>query len=120
MRFHPGVASPDFFSAAAAAWSDDAHAEERRQVFRRKRERFLAFFAAQGLAVHGSEATLYLWVQVPAGHDSASYAGALLEEGVVVAPGTVFGAGEGYVRVALVPALAECDAALEAWAKVKP
>ncbi len=120
MRSHPGVASPDFVSAAAAAaWGDDAHAEERRRIFAAKRERFLAFFAARGLEVHGSEATLYLWVKVPAGHDSASYALALLEEGVVVAPGTAFGAGEGYVRVALVPTLAECDAALGAWGRVK-
>ena len=120
LRTHPGVASPDFVSAAAAAaWGDDAHAEERRRIFAAKRERFLAFFAAHGLEVQASEATLYLWVKVPAGHDSASYARALLEAGVVVAPGTAFGAGEGYLRVALVPTLPECDAALEAWGRVK-
>ncbi len=120
VRSHPGVASPDFVSAAAAAaWSDDAHAAERRAVFRAKRDRFLAFFAERGLVCDGSEATLYLWVRVPAGHNSASYALALLEEGIVVAPGTAFGAGEGYVRVALVPTLAECDEALRAWSKVR-
>jgi len=119
-RSHPGVASPDFVSAAAAAaWSDDAHAAERRAAFRAKRDRFLAFFAERGLVCDGSEATLYLWVRVPAGHTSASYALALLEEGIVVAPGTAFGAGEGYVRVALVPTLAECDEALRAWSKVR-
>ncbi len=120
VRSHPGVASPDFVSAAAAAaWSDDAHAAERRAVFRAKRDHFLAFFAERGLVCDGSEATLYLWVRVPAGHTSASYALALLEEGIVVAPGTAFGAGEGYVRVALVPTLAECDEALRAWSKVR-
>jgi len=120
MRSHPGVASPDFVSAAAvAAWSDDAHAALRREAFRKKRERFLAFFAARGLEVHASQATLYLWVKVPAGHSSGSYALALLEEGIVVAPGTAFGAGEGYVRVALVPTLDECDRALEAWGRVR-
>ncbi len=37
MRSHPGVASPDFVTAAAvAAWNDDAHAAARREVFRRK------------------------------------------------------------------------------------
>jgi acetylornithine aminotransferase len=120
MRSHPGVASPDFVTAAAAAaWNDDAHAAARREVFRRKRELFLAFFARAGLEVHGSEAGLYLWVKVPRGHDSASWAAALLERGIVVAPGTAFGAGEGYVRVALVPALDECRAAIEAWAGVE-
>jgi acetylornithine aminotransferase len=120
LRSHPGVASPDFVSAAAAAaWSDDAHAAERRAIFKRKRDRFLAFFGAHGLRCEGSEATLYLWVRVPEGHGSASYALRLLEEGIVVAPGTAFGAGEGYVRVALVPAEAECEEAIERWSRVR-
>ncbi len=119
-RTHPGVASPDFVSAAAAAaWSDDAHAGERREIFRRKRDRFLAFFEERGLRCDGSEATLYLWVRVPAGHTSASWALALLEEGIVVAPGTAFGAGEGHVRVALVPTLSECEEAIAAWRRVR-
>jgi acetylornithine aminotransferase len=118
-RSHPGVASPDFVSAAAvAAWSDDAHAAERREIFRKKRDRFLAFFAERGLRCDGSEATLYLWVRVPEGHTAGSWALALLEEGIVVAPGTAFGAGEGYVRVALVPTLAECEEAIAAWRRV--
>jgi acetylornithine aminotransferase len=120
MRSHPGVASPDFVSAAAtAAWSDDAHAAERREIFRRKRDRFLAFFAEHGLRCDGSQATLYLWVRVPEGRTSASYAMALLDVGIVVAPGTAFGAGEGYVRVALVPTLAECEEAIQAWREVR-
>ena len=69
--------------------------------------------------MRGSEATLYLWVKVPAGETSAGYALRLLEEGIVVAPGTAFGAGEGYVRVALVPTLAECEEAIERWTRVR-
>jgi acetylornithine aminotransferase len=119
-RSHPGVASPDFVSAAAvAAWSDDAHAFERRELLRAKRDRFLEFFAARGVRCEGSDATLYLWVRAPAGHTSESYALALLEAGIVVAPGTAFGAGEGYVRLALVPDLAECEEALRAWEDVR-
>jgi acetylornithine aminotransferase len=119
LRSHPGVASPDFVSAAAtAAWNDDAHALERREALRAKRDLFLGFFHGRGLRCEGSDATLYLWVRVPAGHTSQSYALALLEEGIVVAPGTAFGAGEGYVRVALVPDLVECEEALAAWARV--
>ena len=116
LRGHPGVASAEFVpAAAAAAWSDDAHPAERREIFRAKRDRLLRFFAEQGLETDASEATLYLWVRVPAGETSASYAMRLLEAGIVVAPGTAFGAGEGYVRVALVPTLAECEEAMEAW-----
>ncbi|HEY7724721.1 MAG TPA: succinyldiaminopimelate transaminase [Anaeromyxobacteraceae bacterium] len=122
MRSHPGVAGPDFVSAAAAAaWADDAHAEARRRVLEAKRRRFLRFFAERGLAVHGSAATLYLWVKVPAGETAASHAARLLEAGIVVAPGTSFGpAGEGYVRVALVPTLEECERAIEVWSRVIP
>ncbi len=120
LRSHPGVSSPAFVAAAAAAaWSDDAHAAERREIFRRKRDRFLRFFAERGLAADASEATLYLWVRVPAGHSSASYALRLLEGGIVVAPGTAFGAGEGYVRVALVPTLEECEDAIREWTRIE-
>ena len=120
MRAHPGVASPDFVNAAAAAaWADDAHVAERRDIFRAKRDLFLAFFREQGLEVHGSEATLYLWVKVPAGLDDQAYALRLLDSGIVVAPGTSFGAGAGYVRVALVPTQAECREAIDCWRKVR-
>ncbi len=120
LRSHPGVASAEFVApAATAAWSDDAHPAERREIFRAKRDRFLAFFRGHGLHADASEATLYLWVRVPAGETSGGYARRLLEEGIVVAPGTAFGAGEGYVRVALVPTLEECEAAIAAWSRVR-
>ncbi|BDG02773.1 aminotransferase [Anaeromyxobacter oryzae] len=119
LRSHPGVASPEFVTpAAAAAWGDDEHPAERREIFRRKRDRFLRFFAEHGLVADASEATLYLWVRVPAGHTASSYALRLLEGGIVVAPGTAFGAGEGYVRVALVPTLEECEEAISAWKRI--
>jgi acetylornithine aminotransferase len=120
LRSHPGLASPEFVPAAAtAAWSEDAHATERREIFRRKRDRFLRFFAEKGLVADASEATLYLWLRVPAGRTAASYALRLLDEGIVVAPGTAFGAGEGYVRVALVPTLDECEEAIRAWSRIE-
>jgi acetylornithine aminotransferase len=120
LRSHPGLGSPEFIGpAAAAAWGEDAHAAERREIFRQKRDRFLRFFAEHGLEADASEATLYLWVKVPAGETSGGYARRLLEEGIVVAPGTAFGAGEGYIRVSLVPTLAECEDAVRAWARVK-
>ena len=121
MRSHPGVASPDFVSAAAvAAWNDDAHVAERREIFRRKRGRLLDFFGEHGLRVQGSGATLYLWVEVPAGTTSAGYASRLLDEAIVVSPGTAFGAaGEGFVRVSLVPAMQDIEEAIERWRKVR-
>lgn len=119
MRPSIGVASPEMTQAAAtAAWSDDAHASERRRAFAQKRERVLAFLAEKGLRAPHSQATFFLWIEVPAGETSDGYAARLLEEGIVVSPGTFFGAGEGYVRLALVPSLEEIDEALERWRKV--
>jgi acetylornithine aminotransferase len=121
MRSHPGVASPDFVSAAAvAAWSDDAHVVERREVFRAKRDLLATFLRQHGLSARGSEATLYLWVKVPDGFTSASYASRLLDEAIVVSPGTAFGdAGEGFIRVSLVPTRQDIEEAIERWRTVR-
>jgi acetylornithine aminotransferase len=120
LRSHPGVASAEFVAAAAAAaWGDDAHPAQRREIFRRKRDLLLGFFAEHGITADASEATLYLWVRVPAGQTGAEYALRLLDEGIVVAPGTAFGEREGHVRVALVPTLDECEEAVRAWSKVR-
>ncbi len=37
---------------------------------------------------------------------------------IVVSPGTAFGAGEGTLRVSLVPTEADCREAVERWARV--
>ena len=51
-----------------------------------------------------SVASFYLWFAVPEGETSEAFATRLLEDGVVVAPGSYFGpSGEGYARLALVP-----------------
>jgi len=118
LRSNPGLSSPDFVNAAArAAWSDDAHVAERRGLFRAKRQLLLDLFEELGLEVHGAEATIYLWVRVPAGHDDESWAALLLDRGIVVSPGRMFGvegAGRSYVRLALVPSVEEIRAAVGA------
>jgi aspartate/methionine/tyrosine aminotransferase len=61
------------------------------------------------MPVVGSEAGIYLWVKVG---DDLVVSERLLAEGVLVTPGRVFGpGGEGHIRLALVPALDECDEA---------
>jgi acetylornithine aminotransferase len=113
-----GTGSPDFVQkAAVAAWSDDAHVVERRRTFEAKRAIFRRFFDEVGLRATGDGA-LYLWVKLPDGVDADAYAERLIEAGVVVAPGTFFGTSGGYVRVALVPTLEECEAAVAAWRRV--
>jgi succinyldiaminopimelate transaminase len=113
LRASFGVAPAEFVqSAAVAAWGDDHHARERREVFAVKRQVLRRPFEEHGFEVVGSRAGLYLWVDV--GGDDAAAAKRLLQDGVVVSPGSVFGeGGEGYLRLALVPALEECDEAAE-------
>jgi acetylornithine aminotransferase len=116
-RFRPSVGTvPQEFvqRAAIVAWSDEGHVEETRAVYRAKRELFLDLFARKGLRLAGAAATMYLWVAVPGGETSESFAGRLIERGLVVAPGSYLGeAGEGYVRFALVPTIEECRDAIE-------
>jgi aspartate/methionine/tyrosine aminotransferase len=107
-----GVASQEFVQAGAiAAWSDDEHAAERRDVFARKRAVLRTAFEEMGYEVVGSRAGIYLWVRV--GDDLAA-ASRLLEGGVVVSPGRVFGpGGDGFLRLALVPTVSECEQSVE-------
>ena len=116
LRPNIGTASPEFVQrAAVVAWSDDEHVVGRRETFAAKREVLLAFLRSVGLEVSGSQATFYLWVRVPGG-DDAAYAEQLLRHRVIVSPGRAFGAGgEGYVRLALVPSVAECERAVQIW-----
>jgi acetylornithine/N-succinyldiaminopimelate aminotransferase len=115
-RANFGVASQSFIQeAAVAAWNDDAHVEERRKVFADKRDVLLAHLRKIGLSV-GGEGAFYLWVRVPGGETSESYAARLAERNILVVPGTQFGAeGKGFVRLAMVPTLADCRAAVEVW-----
>ncbi len=110
-----GAAPQEFVQRASVlAWSDEAHVERTREAYRRKREVFLPVLKRKGWRVAASEATMYLWVEVPGDESSESAAERLLAHGVVVAPGAYLGAaGEGYVRLALVPTLAECERAAE-------
>jgi succinyldiaminopimelate transaminase len=112
-RTSTGTASPEFVQAGAiAAWNDDAHVAERRVIFAAKRRILGAAFDRLGYEVVGSTAGIYLWVRVP---DDVAVAARLLDSGIVVSPGRAFGpGGEGHIRLALVPALADCDRAAEA------
>jgi succinyldiaminopimelate transaminase len=113
LRSSTGTASPEFTQAAAvAAWSDDDHVAARRKIFRQKRAILGKAFDSLGYPVVGSAAGIYLWVRVG---DDLAVSERLAGRHILVTPGRVFGAGgEGYLRLALVPALDECEAAAEA------
>jgi acetylornithine aminotransferase len=110
-----GTAPQEFVQrASVVAWSDEDHVERTREVYRRKREVLLRALESKAVRVAGSQATMYLWLEVPAGESSEELAERLLEHGLIVSPGTFFGpSGEGYWRLALVPTEAECERAAE-------
>jgi succinyldiaminopimelate transaminase len=108
-----GTAPQEFVQrASVVAWSDEEHVERTREVYHRKREVLLPTLREKGIRAAGSQATMYLWLEVPAGETSEELAERLLEHGLIVSPGTFFGpSGEGYWRLALVPTEAECERA---------
>jgi acetylornithine aminotransferase len=110
-----GTAPQEFVQrASVAAWGDEEHVGRTRDAYRRKREALLPVLGRKGIRVAGSEATMYLWLEAPAGESSEELAARLLEHGLIVSPGTFFGpSGDGYWRIALVPTLAECERAAE-------
>ena len=70
-----------------------------------------AGFKAIGWPVISSKAGLYLWVEVG---DDLAITNRLLDRAIVVSPGRAFGSGgEGYIRLALVPTLEDCERAAE-------
>jgi LL-diaminopimelate aminotransferase len=81
----------------------DAHVEKMREIYRRRRDLVVAALAAAGIDVPAPRGTIYVWVPVPAGHTSASFAELVLEQAaVVISPGSAYGPnGEGYVRLSL-------------------
>ena len=88
--------------AAALEHSDELVAPIRTEL-QRRRDAAVAALAQAGFTVDPPKAAMYLWVPLPAGTSSASFAKRALEQnGVVVLPGSAFGpAGEGFFRIAL-------------------
>lgn len=72
-------------------------------IYTRRRNLVVEALQACGFEVEKPRASFYIWVPVPMGYTSMSFAEHLLENtGVVVTPGIGFGQfGEGYIRVSL-------------------
>jgi LL-diaminopimelate aminotransferase len=83
------------------------HAEELvapiRTELERRRDAGVTALREAGFSIDPPKAAMYLWVPLPAGLPSATFAKRALEEtGAVVLPGSGFGpAGEGFFRIAL-------------------
>lgn len=113
VRRHLGLLVPDpVQNAAAAAWADDAHVDEQRERYSRRRDVLRRALESAGFVIDHSEAGLYLW----ATRDEPCWdtVAALAERGVLVAPGDFYGAaGARHVRVALTASDADIAVAAE-------
>ena len=116
--------TPTFIQdGAVAALGDESHVRAFRADYRRKRDLLCAALVEAGLPDCRPAATLYVWQRVPAHLSAVEFATALLrpEIGIVTTPGPwiaesnpfVANPGEGYVRFALVPSIADTERAAE-------
>lgn len=104
LRKHAGFMMPmPVQRAMVAALADSEHVRAQRDVYRRRREILLAAVQAAGLENDSaSVGGLYLWVSSKDGSDAWALARAFAQLGIVVAPGTFYGAaGERHVRISL-------------------
>jgi succinyldiaminopimelate transaminase len=101
VRKHAGMMVPwPVQRAMVAALGDSGHVEAQKARYAVRRERLLGAVEGYGLEVHHSQAGLYLWAT--AGEDAWTTVAGLADRGVLVAPGTFYGAaGARYVRIAL-------------------
>lgn len=102
-------------AAIAALSGPQECVEAMRAIYRERRDALVDGLSAIGFAVEKPKATFYVWIGVPKGHTSASFASALLSEtGIVMTPGTGFGrSGEGYIRAALTVDVSRIKEAVE-------
>ena len=100
-------------AAALDAW--ERFVPDNVRTFAERRDAAVEAFRAAGFACETPRATMYLWLPLPAGVPSAAFAERLLnEEGVVVLPGSSFGAGgEGFFRVSFITSPARIAQAAE-------
>lgn len=102
-------------AAVTALDSDESVIQDIRRTYEARRNALYEGLKSAGFALRRPNATFYIWMRVPKGFDSASYAANLLEKaGVLATPGNGFGdAGEGYIRFALTTGVDRIKEAVE-------
>ena len=112
--YHGSAMSPLVQRASIAAWGDEAHVRDNRELYRAKFAQVLPLLA-DVLQVRLPDAGFYLWADVP-GDDDIGFAMQLLAQyNVTVLPGSLLAReahghnpGAGRIRMALVAPTDEC------------
>lgn len=91
-------------AAVAALESWEQFLPRNLEVFGERRDAAVRSFREAGFKCDFPRATMYLWIPLPDGLPSATFAERLMEdEGVIVLPGSGFGAGgEGFFRISFI------------------
>jgi len=113
--------TPTFIQdAAVAALADERHVEEARVDYRKKKDIMIKAFKEIELQTREPEGTIYIWQRCPPGLSSLEFVKKLLDKSIAIVctPGAWISdeangvnPGEGYVRFALVPTIAEISLA---------
>ncbi|MBY8884164.1 succinyldiaminopimelate transaminase [Streptomyces sp. PTM05] len=100
VRKHLGLIVPaPVQNAMIAALGDQAHVDEQRERYARRRAALRTAFEGAGFRIEHSEASLYLWAT--RGEPCWDTVGDLAEHGILVAPGEFYGpGGREFVRIA--------------------
>ncbi|THU02486.1 succinyldiaminopimelate transaminase [Lampropedia puyangensis] len=115
--YHGCAMAPPVQAASIAAWNDEAHVQENRDLYRQKFAEVTPILS-EVLDVRLPDASFYLWAAIPAslGMSDTAFAKALYQEqAVTVLPGSYLAReapagnpGAGRIRMALVAETAEC------------
>ncbi|TDC66876.1 succinyldiaminopimelate transaminase [Actinomadura sp. GC306] len=113
VRKHAGMIVPGPVQAAmAVAFDDDAHVDEQRERYARRRAALRTAFEKHGFRIDHSEASLYLWAtrDEPC-WDTVAHLASL---GILVGPGEFYGpAGARHIRIAFTATDERVAAAVE-------
>ncbi|MEW6776156.1 MAG: LL-diaminopimelate aminotransferase [Bdellovibrionota bacterium] len=94
--------------------SDFKSVEKMRRLYKKRRNVVLKALRGMGIKYLKPKAGFFIWADVPDGYTSASFVSKMLDVGVVVTPGSGFGAaGEGYFRIALTVEVERLEEAME-------
>ena len=125
--YHGSAMSPVVQAASRAAWDDEEHVVQNRELYRQKFAEVTPLLASV-LNVALPDAGFYLWAEIPpnfAGSDTDFSSQLLAQYNVVVLPGSylareargadgkLFNPGAGRIRMALVAETSECREAAE-------
>jgi succinyldiaminopimelate transaminase len=113
LRKHAGMMLPDPVQAAMVALLDDtAHVEVQRQRYAARRAKLRPVLTGAGFQIDWSQGSLYLWAT--RGEDCWASVDFLADLGILVAPGSFYGADAAqHVRIALTATDERVNAACE-------